>query len=144
MVSLLLHGQTAGHKLTEYLGEIGLIPCAHDNKYFVKWVSDTECVEVMSHSDDLIWFGTSVAIISKHIDLLRKKVPMTPTTWSPTIFRGIEINTTVMVILPSISLLTSKSSRRSLTLKIVKLLTFPAEKPIKSFKPLLMYKQVRR
>ena len=84
-------GQTAGHKLTEYLGEIGLMPCAHDNKYFVKWESDTECVEVMSHSDDLIWFGTSVAIISKHIDLLRKKVPMTPTTWSPTIFRGIEI-----------------------------------------------------
>ena len=26
-------GQTAGHKLTEYLGEIGLLPCAHDNKY---------------------------------------------------------------------------------------------------------------
>ena len=48
-------------------------------------------VQVMSHSDDLLWFGTSKAIITKYIDLLRKKVPMTPTTWSPVIFRGIEL-----------------------------------------------------
>jgi hypothetical protein len=84
-------GQTAGHKLTEYLGEIGLLPCAHDNKYYVHWESDTELVQVMSHSDDLLWFGTSKAIITKYIDLLRKKVPMTATTWSPAIFRGIEL-----------------------------------------------------
>ncbi len=58
----------------------------------MKWESDSECVEVMSHIDDLIWFGTSEVIVTKHIDLLRNsKVPMTPTTWSPTIFRGIEI-----------------------------------------------------
>ena len=58
-------GQTAGHKLTEYLGEIGLLPCAHDNKYYVHWEPDTELVQVMSHSDDLLWFGTSKAIITK-------------------------------------------------------------------------------
>ena len=84
-------GQTAGHKLTEYLGELGFVPCAHDSKYYVHWVSDTELVEVLSHSDDLIWIGTSEKLVNEYIDLLRKKVPMTPTTWYPKIFRGIEI-----------------------------------------------------
>ena len=84
-------GQTAGHKLTEYLGEIGLLPCAHDSKFYVAWVTEVEAVFAMSHSDDLLWFGTSKAIVTKYIDLLRKKVPMTPTTWNPTIFRGIEL-----------------------------------------------------
>ena len=45
----------------------------------------------MSHSDDLMWFGTSKVLIDKFINLLRNKVPMTPTTYSPSIFRGIEI-----------------------------------------------------
>ena len=84
-------GQTAGHKLTEYLGEIGFTPCVHDSKVYVKWVSDTEMVMVMSHVDDLLYFGTSKELIDQHINLLRKKVPMTPTTWNPTIFRGVQI-----------------------------------------------------
>ena len=84
-------GQTAGHKLTEYLGEIGLKPCPHDNKFYVNWVTDTEVVMCMSHSDDIMWFGTSQELIDKFINLLRNKVPMTPTTYSPSIFRGIEI-----------------------------------------------------
>ena len=84
-------GQTAGHKLTEYLGEIGFKPCPHDNKFYVKWVTETTMVAVMAHSDDLIWFGTSRELTDQHIALLRKRIPMTPTTWNPTVFRGIEI-----------------------------------------------------
>ena len=48
-------------------------------------------VMVMSHVDDLLYFGTSKELIDQHINLLRKKVPMTPTTWNPTIFRGVQI-----------------------------------------------------
>ena len=84
-------GQTAGHKLTEYLGDIGFKPCPHDNKFYVKWVTDTTMVAVMAHSDDLIWFGTSRELTDQHISLLRQRIPMTPTTWNPTVFRGIEI-----------------------------------------------------
>jgi hypothetical protein len=84
-------GQTAGHKLTEYLGELGILPSVHDSKCYVKWISDTDVIIVMAHSDDLIYYGSSVEIIEEHIALLRKKVPMTATTWNPTVFRGIQV-----------------------------------------------------
>ena len=99
----------------------------------------------MSHSDDLIWFGTSQVLIDKFINLLRNKVPMTPTTYSPSIFRGIEIiyHKNGDITLHQ-SAYIKRSSSRSLTLRIVRLPLCPAESWINLFNLLLYFKPARR
>jgi hypothetical protein len=83
--------QTAGHALTKQLVLMGYTPCIHDNKFYVRWITDETVIFCIVHADDALWATNNSENLEADLDKLDKDFVKLTRRESPDIFRGIEI-----------------------------------------------------
>jgi hypothetical protein len=83
--------KTSGAKLKQRMIHQRLQPGVHDPRLYVKWISDEDVVLTAVHSDDMLWFSTTMGHIRAEVAELQKIFDIPSIEEYATSYRGFQI-----------------------------------------------------